>query len=209
VLGVHDDMQKADAEALVFFPNPIVMSNSFEMRQIGQNPFETFLDTLSLEFYARTHGAVGIHCFADWDGSATQVDGIEPCLRPNDDDSRMCPGGLQNQVHVDGEMWSAFLTRLRPRLLPGADFDVISRAEALAVMTDEQHTEASDRMLHLLLSSHELLSPTAEFQDAIDDLLQAAVLTIDGAAEVSRAVDMIKATAAETTMPYSGAPYGG
>jgi hypothetical protein len=364
VLGVQDDTQKADAEALVFFPNPNVMSNNFEMRQIGHNPLETFVDTdvspeadaelelrtvreydvalaaagnlsgpwvnvfapagyadgafpitksdprfegvniyvnldtaqryfrevlglekinaepqltiafpivgfdnafyqpgndlllfgaggvddgedadvvlheyghaihddqvpgwgsraeggamgegfgdaLSSAFYARTHGAVGIHCFADWDGSAIQVDGIEPCLRPNDDDSRMYPGGLQNQVHADGEMWSAFLTRLRPRLLPGAEFDMISRSDALAAMTDEQHTDASDRMLHLLLTSHELLSPTAEFQDAIDALLQAAVVTIDGEAELSRALDTIKATAAETTMPYSGAPYGG
>jgi hypothetical protein len=170
---------------------------------------EGFGDALSSAFYARPHGAVGSHCVADWDGSAIQVDGIEPCLRPNDDDSRKYPGGLQSQVHADGEMWSAFLTRLRPRLLPGAEFDMISRADALAAMTDEQHTEASDRMRYLLLSSDELLSPTAEFQDAIDALLQAAVLTIDGEAELSRALDTIKATAAETTMPYSGAPYGG
>ena len=165
---------------------------------------EGFGDLLAGLYFARTHGAEGIHCFADWDGTAIQND-HDPCLRPNDDDTRFWPGDKADQVHQDGEMWSAFITRLAPRLLDGEQWSMISRADALDVMTLEDHVEAADRALHLLLSSHELLSPTAEFRDAIDALLQAAELTIEDPAEVARYQDMIRRTADETTMPYSGA----
>lgn len=167
---------------------------------------EGFGDLLAGLYFARTHGAEGIHCFADWDGTAIQTD-HDPCLRPNDDDTRMWPEDKANQVHQDGEMWSAFVTRLAPRLLDGEEWSMISRADALDAMTLEDHVEAADRALHLLLSSHELLSPTAEFVDAIDALLQAAELTLSDEAEVARYQDMIRLTAAETTMPYSGAPW--
>lgn len=165
---------------------------------------EGFGDLLAGLYYARTHGAEGIHCFADWDGTAILTD-HDPCLRPNDDDSRSYPDDLANQVHQDGELWSAFITRLAPRLLDGEQWSMIGRQEALEVMTLDDHVEAADRTLHLLLSSHELLSPTAEFQDAIDALLQAADLTLEDPAEVARYRDMIRRTADETTMPYSGA----
>lgn len=167
---------------------------------------EGFGDLLAGLYFARTHGAEGIHCFADWDGTAIQTD-HDPCLRPNDDDSRMWPGDKANQVHQDGEMWSAYITRLAPRLLEGDEWSMISRADALDTMTLDDHVEAADRTLHLLLSSHELLSPTAEFRDAIDALLQAAELTLEDPAEVARYQDMIRRTADETTMPYAGAAH--
>ena len=96
-------------------------------------------------------------CVADWD--ATSYSRAQPrCLRRMDSAKRY-PENFVNQVHADGEMWSATLWRIRGAL--GA--------------------ERTDR---LVIQSHFLLSSRANFADGANALVSAATNLGYAAAEV-------------------------
>ncbi len=115
---------------------------------------EGFGDFLAATYYART-ASKGFQdeCLMDWD--ATSYSDADPaCIRRTDVKKRY-PDDLANQVHADGEMWSTFMWRVRQRLGTNA----VAR---------------SDNSVRLLLTSHEFLTPQAEFGDAVAALRLAA-----------------------------------
>lgn len=117
---------------------------------------EGFGDFLAAAYYGRdASGGFSDTCVMEWDATS-YADGPQTCLRRLDTGKRY-PDDLENQVHADGELWSQFLWRLRDRL-----------------GTTSQ--EKTDRSLTLLLSSHELLTPQADFADAVQALRDAARL---------------------------------
>jgi hypothetical protein len=111
---------------------------------------EGFGDFLAAAYYARSssRGFQDV-CIADWDAT-TYSDANPPCLRRADSKKRY-PDDLEDAVHADGELWSTFLWRIRAQL---------GRSEA----------QRSDNVLRLLLTSHEMLSPSADFAEAVNAL---------------------------------------
>jgi hypothetical protein len=110
-------------------------------------------DFLAASYYARTSGGYGDLCVADWDSTSYSTS-KPPCLRRMDSKKRY-PDDIKNEVHDDGEMWSAMLWRLRTTLGKTA-------------------VQRSDNAIRLVLTSHELLTPQAEFGDAVAALVAAA-----------------------------------
>jgi hypothetical protein len=107
---------------------------------------EGFGDFQSATYYARTSGGFQDPCLMDWD-STSYSSSNPPCIR-RADNTKKYPKDIDNEVHDDGEIWEAFLWRLRDHL------------GATAV-------EKSGNALKLVISSHELLSPGAKFKDAV------------------------------------------
>ena len=117
---------------------------------------EGFGDFLAAAYYARDLSG-GFHdpCLMDWD--ATSYSSADPpCLR-RIDTGKHYPEDMDGEVHADGEIWSQYLWDVRARL--GA--------------TSQEQT---DHALTLVLTSHELLDPEADFTDAVDALISAAQL---------------------------------
>ena len=110
-------------------------------------------DFLAASYYARTSGGFGDACVADWD-STSYSSATPPCLRRMDSKKKY-PDDVEGEVHADGEMWSALLWRLRASL-PG------------------NAVQKSDNVIRLVLTSHELLTPNAQFGDAVAALRTAA-----------------------------------
>jgi hypothetical protein len=77
---------------------------------------------------------------------------------------------MENEVHADGEIWSAFLWDLRSKL--GCS-DNDATPECAAPLAPEAEI-LSDRIIKLVLTSHELLSTNANFGDAVAALIVAA-----------------------------------
>lgn len=138
---------------------------------------EGFGDFLAAAYYAREiSGGFGDECVMDWD--ATSYSSADPpCLRRTDSTKRYPDDMTGRSVHADGELWSAFLWRLRARL-------------------GDDSMEQSDNIIKLVLTSHEFLTSTAEFGDGVAALRQAAVVL--GHPEWPEIID---ATASETGMP--------
>ncbi len=113
---------------------------------------EGFGDFQSAAYSARTSGGFGDLCFADWDTTSLAKSGqtTPACLRRLDSTKRY-PDDMVDEVHDDGEIWSAFLWDVRAGL-PG---DAAAK---------------SDRALRLVIASHELLTSEATFFDAVDAL---------------------------------------
>lgn len=116
----------------------------------GGSMGEGFGDFLAAAFFARTSSR-GFQdtCVADWDATSYSEDD-PPCLRRLDV-AKHYPEGMQGEVHADGEIWASFLWKLRGLLGSGA-------------------TSKSDNALKLVISSHELLTPSANFKKGIDAL---------------------------------------
>ena len=114
---------------------------------------EGFGDFVAAAYYARTSRGFGDLCVADWDAT-TYSSSNPPCLRRVDSTKRY-PADIEHQVHADGEMWSAFLWRLRARL----GSTTISR---------------SDNIIRLVVASHEFLTSQAKFGDGVAALRLAA-----------------------------------
>lgn len=134
----------------------------------GGSMGEAFGDFLAAAYYGREiSGGFQDACVADWDAVSYSSDD-PPCLRRTDGDFRW-PDDAQGQVHADGEVWLSYLWRLRDRLVTAEEVaaDGLTDAEVARLK--------SDRSLLLVLTHHELLSPTAEFADAVAALRQAAV----------------------------------
>ncbi|HEX8004729.1 MAG TPA: M36 family metallopeptidase [Mycobacteriales bacterium] len=119
----------------------------------GGSMGEGFGDFLAAAYYARTSGGFGDACVADWDATSYST-ANPPCLRRMDSRKRY-PADLENEVHADGELWSALLWRVRNNLGRNA-------------------VQKSDNAIKLVLTSHEFLTPSAEFGDAVAALRQAA-----------------------------------
>ena len=145
---------------------------------------EGFGDFLAATYYARVSKGFGDTCIADWDATSYST-ANPPCLRRADSKKRY-PKDMTSEneksdsVHADGELWSSFLWRLREKLGRSA-------------------SQRSDNATKLVLTSHELLTPAAEFADAIAALRVAAKHLKQTA--WAKHVD----TAAKVTnMPYRG-----
>jgi hypothetical protein len=105
------------------------------------------------------------------------------------DGTKVYPDDIEDEVHADGEIWSAFLWRLRNRLVPKKSAAKMSAAKLA--------NSRSDAALTLVLTSHEFLSPDAEFSDAVAALKTAAQAL--GHAEWVRSIDR---SAGETNLPH-------
>ncbi len=118
---------------------------------------EGFGDFEAANYFALTSKGFGDLCVAEWDSTSYSTTN-PPCLRrldsrkhyPQDLDKSSPP-----DEHKDGEMWSAFLWRLRSHL----------------------GTEARSRSVNairLVLTSHELETPNATFASSVAALRNAA-----------------------------------
>jgi len=118
---------------------------------------EGFSDFLGAAYYARSISR-GFNdlCLADWVSTSFMSSG---CLRRMDSAKRY-PEHVEGQVHADGEMWAAFLWRIRALL-----DDPRTRARS---------TEMSDRSIRLVVASHEFMMPNARFGDGVAALRLAA-----------------------------------
>jgi hypothetical protein len=114
---------------------------------------EGFGDFDAANYYALTSGGFGDLCVAEWDAT-TYSTTTPPCLRRMDSPKRY-PTSLQGEVHADGEMWSAFLWRLRSHLGKDAKTRSVNGAK-------------------LVLTSHELETPNANFASSVAALRTAA-----------------------------------
>lgn len=115
---------------------------------------EGFGDFLAGAYYALGSDGFGNLCVADWDAT-TYSASDPPCLRRLDSDKRY-PEDMTGSVHADGQLWSAFLWRVRSRL-------------------GTTTVERTERSLTLVLTAHELLTTNADFGDAVVALRQAAL----------------------------------
>jgi len=138
---------------------------------------EGFGDYLAAAYYAGSISQ-GFQdtCIADWD--AVSYSGANPpCLR-RIDTAKLYPQNMTNSsVHADGEIWSAFLWDLRgllrcPAEPPEDDPNWDTDPECRPPRSDDQIM--SDRILKLLLTSHEFLTPSARFSHAVAALRTAA-----------------------------------
>ena len=124
----------------------------------GRSMGEGFGDFNAANYFALTSGGYGDLCIADWDATAYSTSN-PPCLRrldsrkrwPQDKDTASPP-----DEHKDGEIWSAFLWRLRSHL---------------GATTAQRSTNA----IRLVLTSHELETPDVTFASAVGALRRAAV----------------------------------
>lgn len=137
---------------------------------------EGFGDFLAAAYYAGSISQ-GFQdpCVADWDATSYSS-ATPPCLRRTDTDKRY-PDDMTNSVHADGEIWSGFLWDLRALLAcpaepPEDDPDWDTDPACREPRSDSQIM--SDRVLTLLLASHEFLTPSATFAHAVAALSTAA-----------------------------------
>ncbi|HVE62707.1 MAG TPA: M36 family metallopeptidase, partial [Mycobacteriales bacterium] len=108
---------------------------------------EGFGDFLAGAFFASgTSRGFGDLCIGDWDATSYSRS-AEPCLRRLDS-AKAYPKDLTGSVHQNGELWSAFLWRLRGRL-------------------SGSPAERSADSLRLVVASHELLSARARFGEGV------------------------------------------
>lgn len=109
---------------------------------------EGFGDYLAGSIGTQLSGGFQDACIAEWD--ATYYSSANPpCLRRLDGSKRY-PADLANEVHADGEIWSAALWEIRAALGGGTKPDT------------------------LIVQHHFLLSPTSTFNQAADALVTAA-----------------------------------
>jgi hypothetical protein len=114
------------------------------------------------DYWAATVGAQQSNgfqdtCVADWD-AVSYSRAVPPCLRRMDS-AKHYPENIVNEVHADGELWSATLWRIRGAL--GA--------------------QRADR---LVIQSHFLLASRANFADGANALVSAATNLGYTAAEI-------------------------
>jgi hypothetical protein len=114
---------------------------------------EGFGDFNAANYYAMTSGGFGDLCIGDWD-STTYSPTNPPCLRRLDSRKRY-PAGIDGEVHDDGELWSAYLWRLRSHL-------------------GSSPTERSTNAIRLVVSAQELMRPTGSFGASVAALRTAA-----------------------------------
>lgn len=115
---------------------------------------EGFGDFLAAAYFAAGPSrGFGDLCVAEWDAT-TYSRATPPCLRRLDS-PKTYPKDVAGEVHDDGEMWAAFLWRIRARLTG----------------TAAQRSAAS---LRLVVASHEVLGTGAKFGEGVAALRTAA-----------------------------------
>jgi Zn-dependent metalloprotease len=107
---------------------------------------EGFGDFQAGNYYAKTSGGFQDACLMEWDSTSYSSD--DPTCIRRMDNTKKYPKDVDGEVHDDGEIWAAFLWRVRDHLGTTAD-------------------EKSDNAFRLVLNSHELLTPNAKFRDAV------------------------------------------
>ena len=138
---------------------------------------EGFGDFLAAAYYAGSiSGGFGDTCVADWDATSYSP-ANPPCLRRVDTAKRFPQNMTNNSVHADGEIWSGFFWDLRqllkcPAEPPEDDPEWETDPECKPPRNDSQIQ--SDRVLKLLLTSHEFLTNGATFGRAVAALRTAA-----------------------------------
>lgn len=120
----------------------------------GRSMGEGFGDFEAANYFALRSRGFGDLCFADWDSTATSTSN-PPCLRRLDSTKRWDPAHPSSDEHVDGQLWSAFLWRLRSHL---------------GSSTPTRTTNA----IRLVLTAQELQTPDATFGSAVASLRTAA-----------------------------------
>jgi hypothetical protein len=115
---------------------------------------EGFGDFNAANYYALTSNGFGDLCVAEWDSTAYSTS-TPPCLRRLDSTKRWDPAHPSSDVHVDGQLWSAYLWRLRSHL--GGSTPARSR-----------------NAITLVLTAQELQTPDATFGSAVASLRTAA-----------------------------------
>jgi fungalysin metallopeptidase (M36) len=133
----------------------------------GGSMGEGWGDFFAGAYYARTSKGFQDECIADWDATSYSMEN-PPCLRLLRT-GKQYPGSMEGEVHADGEIWSEFLWRLRDRLGCIPKEKGCARRSPAAVASLKTR-----RALTLVITSHEFLSPTANFGDAIAALRTAA-----------------------------------
>lgn len=114
---------------------------------------EGFGDFNAANYFALTSGGFHDECVADWDATTYSTD--DPtCLRRLDS-TKNALDDLEGEVHADGEIWSAYLWRVRAQL-------------------GRTTRERSVNGIRLVLGMHETLLPDAEYADAVRGLVVAA-----------------------------------
>jgi hypothetical protein len=147
--GGVDDAE--DAEVIVHEYGHSIQDNqvaNYGMTAEGGAMGEGFGDYLAGSVMAQLSGGFQDACVADWD-AVSYTAGTPHCLRRLDS-TKHFPEAWVNEVHDDGEMWSATLWQIRGAL--GAS--------------------AADKVV---LQSHFLLSPSANFSDGANALVTAAI----------------------------------
>ncbi len=115
---------------------------------------EGFGDFQSGSYFARTTTRPKLDvCLMEWD-STSYAKGDPTCIRRMDSPKRYRKD-IVSEVHADGELWSTFLWNVRSKLKGNA-------------------MQKSDAAITLVLSSQELLTPNANFDDAVAALRTAA-----------------------------------
>jgi hypothetical protein len=164
----------------------------------GGSMGEGWGDFLAASYYARTSGGFSDACIAEWD-STSYASEEEPCLRRTDS-TKHYPQNLDDpedpnngDVHADGEIWSAFLWRIRGMLACLPHEKACARWPA-----NRRSIQASDRVLKLVLTSHEFLTTNADFGDAV-----AALMTAAKALKQRTWIPLIQRAARERGLPLS------
>jgi Zn-dependent metalloprotease len=120
----------------------------------GGSMGEGFGDFLAANYYARKISkGFQNECLMEWDSTSYSSEN-PTCLRRLDRDKKY-PKDKDDDVHLEGELWSGFLWTLRHKL-------------------GDTSIKRSDRATRLVLTSHFLLTPEAEFGDAVAALRKAA-----------------------------------
>ena len=140
----------------------------------GGSMGEGFGDWLAGNYYAGSISR-GFQdaCIADWDATSYSSDD-PPCLRRLDENKHY-PEDMEDEVHADGEIWSAFLWTVR-NTLPTKNSGRLPRT-TLGGGAKQRLPESEIRTgnsMKLVLTSHEFLTPSAEFGDGVAALLMAA-----------------------------------
>lgn len=147
--GGVDDSE--DGEVIVHEYGHAVQDNQvpgFGSSREGGAMGEGFGDYLAGTVNAALAGDFQITCIAEWDATFYAA-GVPHCLRRLDS-TKHFPEDAVNQVHADGEMWSASLFQIRTAL--GA-----ARAD------------------RVIIQAHFLLSASANFSDGSNALVTAAI----------------------------------
>jgi hypothetical protein len=160
----------------------------------GGSMGEGFGDFLAGAYYA---GSISEgfqdECIADWDATSYSSDD-PPCLRRLDEDKHY-PEDMEGGVHADGEIWSAFLWTLRSSLSTRGS-GVLPVTTLDAPPTSARNLPESEvrtaNIIKLVLLSHELLTPDAEFGDGVAALRMAAKAL--GRRDWARTVNMVAQT---------------
>jgi len=163
----------------------------------GGSMGEGWGDFLAAAYYARSISkGFQDECVGEWDATSYRDPAEGPvCLRRTDEPKHY-PEDMVDppEVHDDGEIWSAFLWKLRTFLgcTPNEKPKACRRSPAQLAKV------RTDRVLKLTLTSHEFMSTNADFGDGV-----AALITAAKALKQRTWIPVIRAAARRYGLPLS------